>query len=272
MKNIVFFLGLALAFSPASGFAQTTFGNWTLSHQGLWPTGAGIQVAGGDATFGFSSTVGKVSLQIDGAFRQQETGMPNYFMDAVGIGASNPQGLQVNLALQSELSLSETNVRMGVLGGTPRLILDHSGSQTFEIDNFSGRFRIFNPGVERFTISASGDVGIGTTTPDAKLTVKGLVHAQEVKVDLNGAAAPDYVFENGYALLPLKEVKSFIDKNKHLPEVPSAKEMELSGIDLGQMNLILLKKIEELTLYVIEQKEQLEKVQAELRDIKNKRQ
>jgi len=97
-----------------------------------------------------------------------------------------------------------------------------------------------------------GNVGIGTTTTDAKLSVKGQVHAQEVKVDLNGAVAPDYVFEKDYKLTSLEEIKNYIDQNKHLPEVPSAKEMEKNGVQLGEMNMLLLKKIEELTLYTIE--------------------
>jgi len=85
------------------------------------------------------------------------------------------------------------------------------------------------------------------------------VHAQEVKVDLS-VPGPDYVFDNDYNLLSLEEIKTYIDKNKHLPEVPSAKEMEANGVNLGEMNMLLLKKIEELTLYVIELKSENEKL------------
>lgn len=101
------------------------------------------------------------------------------------------------------------------------------------------------------------NVGIGTTTPDAKLAVKGTIHAQEVKVDLLGAVAPDYVFEPTYKLTPLSEVENYIKQHKHLPEVPSAKEMEEQGVNLKEMNMLLLKKVEELTLHVIELKKEV---------------
>ncbi|MEJ0055107.1 MAG: hypothetical protein WDN75_05300 [Bacteroidota bacterium] len=103
----------------------------------------------------------------------------------------------------------------------------------------------------------SGFVGIGTTSPDQRLTVNGTIHATEVKVT-SAVPGPDYVFEKSYNLLSLDEVKSYIDENKHLPEVPSAKEMEKNGINVSEMNMVLLKKVEELTLYIIEQKNELQ--------------
>lgn len=115
------------------------------------------------------------------------------------------------------------------------------------------------PAVTRFLIDVNGNVGIGTTTPDAKLTVKGDIHTREVKVDLSGAVAPDYVFEKDYYLLSLTELETYINQKKHLPEVPSAKEMEANGLNLKEMNLLLLKKVEELTLHLIEQNNKLNK-------------
>ncbi|WP_254097187.1 tail fiber protein [Aquimarina sp. Aq107] len=113
-----------------------------------------------------------------------------------------------------------------------------------------------------------GNVGIGTTNPDAKLTVKGNIHTQEVKVDLNGAVAPDYVFLEDYDLKTINEVEAYIQDQGHLPNIPSAAEMEQNGIELKQMNLNLLEKIEELTLYTIAQEKRIKELES--RDVKIK--
>ncbi len=104
---------------------------------------------------------------------------------------------------------------------------------------------------QRMVILENGKVGIGTRSPDQRLTVKGKIHSEEIIVDLS-VPAPDYVFAEEYNLPTLLEVESYIKKNKHLSEIPSAKEIEENGIILGEMNMSLLKKVEELTLYVIE--------------------
>lgn len=109
-----------------------------------------------------------------------------------------------------------------------------------------------------FTITGKGEVGIGTSdTKGHKLAVAGSIVAESVKVALQ-PNWPDYVFHSSYKLPDLKEVEQFIKENKHLPEIPSAAEVEKEGINLGEMNANLLKKIEELTLYVIDLKKENE--------------
>lgn len=105
-----------------------------------------------------------------------------------------------------------------------------------------------------------GNVGIGTTSPDEKLTVKGKIHTQEVKVDMAGPLVPDYVFASDYKLKTLPEIEDYIKENNHLPEIPSAYEIEKNGLLLAEMNMSLLKKVEELTLYAIEQEKKTEKL------------
>lgn len=101
-----------------------------------------------------------------------------------------------------------------------------------------------------------GKVGIGTSDPATRLVVDGEIRATKVRVrgDIN---TPDYVFEADYELRSIEEVEAYIKKHKHLPEVPSAEEIERDGLSVGDMDAVLLKKIEELTLYVIELKKEI---------------
>ncbi|WP_369012993.1 hypothetical protein [Flavobacterium anhuiense] len=122
-------------------------------------------------------------------------------------------------------------------------------------------------GAERIRINSNGRVGIGTVNPTYMLDVIGTIRAREIKVDLNGA---DFVFENDYKLMPLNELEKFVKDNKHLPEVLPAKEMEKNGTDLGVLASKLLQKIEELTLYTIEQNKKIEKQNQELKMLKGK--
>ncbi|MBS7563045.1 hypothetical protein KHS38_01395 [Mucilaginibacter sp. Bleaf8] len=116
----------------------------------------------------------------------------------------------------------------------------------------------------KMIIKASGKVGIGTQNPDAQLTVKGTIHASEVRVDIN-VPAPDYVFDKDYKIRPLVYLEEYISTNKHLPEIPSAKAIEKEGVNLSEMNMKLLKKVEELTLYLIEQNKQQEGLRHQLK-------
>lgn len=122
---------------------------------------------------------------------------------------------------------------------------DNSGSLQKDIVHFDGYNLLLLK-------DNGGNVGIGTSKPDATLAVKGTIHANEVRVDLD-VPGPDYVFEESYPLIPLKKLQEYIQQNKHLPEIPSACSMEENGVNLSEMNILLLKKVEELTLYAIEQ-------------------
>lgn len=134
-----------------------------------------------------------------------------------------------------------------------------SGYLKTKLDNWGGYFSwVTNSSTgerEVMKIDAtSGNVGIGTSSPQAKLAVNGDIFSKKIKVTQSGW--PDYVFAPGYNPPALLELEQFIKKNKHLPEVPSAAEIEQAGLDLGDNQALLLKKIEELTLYVIELKKE----------------
>jgi hypothetical protein len=130
----------------------------------------------------------------------------------------------------------------------------YSGDMYFQVRNGAGFFST------PLLIKSNGNVGIGTTNPGSfKLAVEGKIGAREVQVTLQNPW-PDYVFEPTYDLKPLAEIETYIKENKHLPEVPSAKEMEKKGVNLGEMNMLLLRKIEELTLYILDQNKEIEKL------------
>lgn len=103
-----------------------------------------------------------------------------------------------------------------------------------------------------------GKVGIATDSPKELLSVNGNIQAKEIKVTTTATDWPDYVFADEYKLLSLKETAEFIKENKHLPGVPKAKEIEENGLSLGQMNKILMQKIEELTLHMIDKDKRIE--------------
>lgn len=107
-----------------------------------------------------------------------------------------------------------------------------------------------------------GNLGIGTTdTKGHKLAVAGSIVAESVKVKLQGSW-PDYVFNENYKLMPLAETKVYVERNGHLPDMPSADQVKKDGIDIGEINAKFLKKIEELTLHVIELKKELDDLKA----------
>lgn len=145
--------------------------------------------------------------------------------------------------------------------------INYNGSISGPLDRLEFVDRTSNADNIRAVFQRNGNVGIGTTSPESKLAVNGQIRATEVKV-LADITVPDYVFEPNYKLRTLKETKEYIEENKHLPEIPSASEIGENGIDLGDMNMRLLKKIEELTLYQIELMEKLEQQNAELQDVK----
>jgi hypothetical protein len=119
---------------------------------------------------------------------------------------------------------------------------------------------------EKVRITESGSVGIGVINPSNKLDVNGTIHSKEVKVDMIGWS--DFVFGKEYNLPTLEEVEKHIEEKGHLENIPSEEEVLKNGINLGEMNAKLLQKIEELTLYMIEQNKRLENVEKENKDLR----
>ncbi|MBV6647073.1 MAG: hypothetical protein KI790_16570 [Cyclobacteriaceae bacterium] len=180
---------------------------------------------------------------------QNNTGAGGQFIPSIVGFHESDNRLALRLTASTSSSADNGNNALMVFDSR----LNNSGTQT----TISTRplFQWSNYTSTKMTMLANGNLGIGTTTPDSKLSVNGTIHTKEVKVDLNGWS--DFVFENDYKLRTLEEVEVHINEKGHLPEIPSEAEVTEYGINLGEMDTKLLQKIEELTLYLIEQNKEL---------------
>jgi hypothetical protein len=193
---------------------------------------------------------------------------------SVGIGLSSPTSILDVAKSITEPTISVRN--LGSNGGASYRMYDQlSGADwKFKVTG-TGGFKIrdnayaldviqveANSSANVIYINAAGNVGIGTTAPSEKLSINGNVKCKQVEVTLTGWS--DFVFEKDYNLMPLADVDQYIREHNHLPGVPSATEVISNGNNLGEMDAILLKKIEELTLYVIELKKENEELKAKI--------
>lgn len=125
---------------------------------------------------------------------------------------------------------------------------------------------LFYSTMQQITFKWNIGVGIGTNNPQHKLDVNGTIRAKEVKVESGWA---DFVFDDNYDLPSLNEIEAHIKKHKHLPNIPTDADVKENGVSLGEMNVKLLQKIEELTLYMIQQNKEIEVLHSEIEKLKN---
>jgi len=174
---------------------------------------------------------------------------------SVGVGTDNLNFSKLNVLAQNETGLTVTTNHTGDYGYGIRSMVAKNKTKAFAVYNAETQ-------EESFVVLGNGNVGIGTTAVNgAKLSVEGIIRARRVNVDAVSIIWSDFVFSTNYNLMPLYEVENFITENKHLPDVPSATEVKENGINLAQMDAILLQKIEELTLYLIEANKRIEELE-----------
>ena len=210
-------------------------------------SGGSIDFQTGSGTgglIGSESQATRLTIQPSG-FIGIGTSAPSELLHIAGLNAENP-GMRVT-------SSGVLVARIGETGST------NDGG--LELYNSAGGNPTLIRG-EGASYLMGGNVGIGTTTPSEKLAVNGNIKAR--KLIVTTSQWPDYVFKSGYKLRTLDMVEAFIKKNKHLPDVPSEKEISEGGLDVGSMQAILLQKIEELTLYLIEQNKVVEGLKKEI--------
>lgn len=174
----------------------------------------------------------------------------------IGAAGFYPIGLGYNKPAAYLISAGDTNWSYGATSDnmwTYRMQVSFYGAN----QNTRG-FRLLHKtnNTFPFLVDGNGNVGIGDPNPLERLSVNGKIRAKEIKVEAD--PWPDYVFDVSYKLPDLNVTEQFIKENKHLPEIPSAAEIAKKGVNLGEMNALLLKKIEELTLYVIDLKKEVE--------------
>lgn len=192
-----------------------------------------------------------------------------FFRGNIGLGTTNPMdkihidGVDAGVRIGGSIR-SRMNLYTGNQNGWQIEVSDANGNQ------FAGDLGFTESGVAagRLVLKKGGNIGIGLLDPTERLSVNGNVRAK--KVIVTQAGWPDYVFDTSYSLRSLSEVEAFIAKNKHLPDMPSARDVEEKGISVGDNQALLLKKIEELTLYLIELKKENTDLKKRIDKLENK--
>jgi hypothetical protein len=197
----------------------------------------------------------------------------------IGIGTANPLAkLEVyngNILVRNAANIDNESTIMiahsikyadrDTFGISLRTITQSSGTNAYGMQFFTQESYITGQ-TEKLRILGNGNVGIGVINPTNKLDVNGTIHSKEVKVDLLGWS--DFVFKKNYKLPTLEEVENHIKEKGHLENIPSEEEVLKNGINLGEMDSKLLQKIEELTLYSINQNKKIEEQAKEIESLR----
>jgi len=208
---------------------------------------------GADLSFGTSDAHDALIIKQSGNIGIG-TFQPSTLLESAGAITINPIHAGNNY-----LMFKTNNERLGIIGSDQ--CISGNNSKNLGIYVYGANdLEFWTNSTKRLIIDSKGNIAIGTTTIPYgyKLAVDGKVICEEVKVEMIDGA--DFVFEEDYELRNLNEVEDFIKTNKHLPEIASTKEMEENGVDMGEFQIQLLQKIEELSLYVIEQQKEIEEL------------
>lgn len=168
--------------------------------------------------------------------------------------------------IRFETPLSDEKIRIGVAHEDNSSYRVQEGDLYFFTMDINAMPFILRKSGNILLNTISGNVGIGTQNPAYKLDVLGTIRAKEVLVNMDGGA--DFVFEKDYKLPTIEHVASYVQENKHLPNIPSANEMVKNGVSIGDLQVKLLQKVEELTLYVIELNKKNESLEKQIKELK----
>lgn len=215
--------------------------------------------------------------------------------DSVGIGLSSPnEWLDVNgnirsrsnLMADNDITVAGASFLTGNVNAGSDIIMDNAGATIqmkigginkgfFQLSgentrtgtnsgNTTGKFIIRTNNFDRLWVDSAGNVAIGSAYKVAdgyKLSLNGKMMCEEVRVQMD-ADWPDYVFADDYRLMPLSELEKFLKKNRHLPGILPAAHVKANGLELGDTNKRMMEKIEELTLYILELKKEIDGIKS----------
>lgn len=270
--------GWVRTYGATGWYSQTYGGGWymtdtswirTAGNKGIYHNSGTMRT---DGTFQVGSSGSTLSVPSGGNFAYRTNTLFANTSGNVGIGTNTPttalhvkksgspvvgtfeggdnNGLEI---LMNANTSGGNQIKLGVVDSS------HPWGNGFYMYSVTGARLDF------FIDTDNGNVGLGTATPDYKLDVNGLLRAKEIFVETGWS---DFVFEEGYDLLSLAEVESHIKEKGHLPGIPSAKEVEENGLSVGEVQKLMMQKIEELTLYVLEIKKENQALRDEVAQLK----
>ncbi|HAE12991.1 MAG: hypothetical protein H6548_02130 [Chitinophagales bacterium] len=242
----------------------------------------GIRHDGSDDPFRIVNNDGSTNLVVDTEGRVGINMDPDAFSASFNVSGSqyisNKLAIGVSPAtVFTPLTVHGDNEVVTVEGNDPYIQLKDAGNKigylralgsdlqlATNAENDFGKLIFRTNGVNQMYINENGSIVIGSTSvipaTGYKLSVDGKIMCEELRVEMS--PWPDYVFHDEYELLPLHELSAFIASNQHLPGIPAASEIESEGLEVGEMQAMLMEKVEELTLYIIELQRQIDELKA----------
>jgi hypothetical protein len=240
---------ITVAATANSGAARS--GTITLTGGGLSRTvgvtqaGTAASLTASPSSLAFASTAASQTLTITANVAWTTTDDQTWITVSPASGSNNGTA---TVTVTQNTGSTTRNGTVTVTGGgiTASVPVSQSGTSTSSFLPLSGG-------------TMTGNIGF---TGGAGITGAGVISANEIRIGAWSMKTPDYVFAPDYPLAPLKDVKNFIEANHHLPGVPSAAQMAQGDVNLAEINMILLRKVEELTLYMLEQQKEIERLKA----------